>query len=76
MQSNAPVMVSVSQNETQNITDLRLEKNCHNPFNPTTTIEFHLPENSQSQLRIFNILGQKVRTLIDEKMESGYHKVE
>ncbi len=44
-----------------------------NPFNPLTTIEFNLPEETVVSLNIYNIKGQKVRTLIDEHKPAGKH---
>ena len=50
-----------------------LDQNYPNPFNSTTTIKFGLPEPSKVTLRVFNSLGQEIRTLIDKPMEAGYH---
>ena len=55
-----------------------LEQNVPNPFfavNPSTTIRFHLPTNAQVTLTIYNMLGQKVRTLVAGRFEAGYHQV-
>jgi hypothetical protein len=46
-----------------------------NPFNPSTTIEFTIPVSNNVRIDIFNIAGQKVRTLIDEHRYSGTHRV-
>ena len=56
----------------------RLDQNYPNPFNPATTIRFGVPEHHSGekiQLRIFNVLGQEIRTLIDREMEPGYHEM-
>ncbi len=50
-------------------------KNYPNPFNPSTTIEFNLPVQVDTKLEIFNIKGQRVTTLLNNKMEKGLHKV-
>ncbi|RMH89545.1 MAG: T9SS C-terminal target domain-containing protein, partial [Calditrichaeota bacterium] len=53
-----------------------LSQNFPNPFNPTTTIPFGLPEEARVSLEIFNLLGQKVRTLLSrERLAAGYHRV-
>jgi len=50
-----------------------ISSNYPNPFNPTTTIKYQLPQTSDVGLVIFNILGQKVRTLVNGRVEAGYH---
>lgn len=49
--------------------------NYPNPFNPTTTIEFSVPETSQVKLVIYNLRGQKVRDIVNTEMLKGHHKV-
>lgn len=46
-----------------------------NPFNPETTIQFSVPENGFMTLKVYNIMGQEVRTLVDNFMVRGYHSV-
>jgi hypothetical protein len=48
-----------------------LSQNYPNPANPSSTINFKLPESGKVSLRIFNILGQEVKTLVDEHREAG-----
>jgi hypothetical protein len=54
---------------------VKLGPNYPNPFNPSTTIEFTLPETGITSLVIYNIAGQKVRRLIAELMTAGKHTV-
>jgi hypothetical protein len=54
---------------------LTLGQNYPNPFNMKTVISFGLPTNSQVTLEVFDILGRKVRELLNERLESGYHQV-
>ncbi|MFQ5640078.1 MAG: DNRLRE domain-containing protein, partial [bacterium] len=52
-----------------------LSQNFPNPFNPETRIEFQLPNHSHVTIKIFNTLGQEIRTLVDAPYSSGYHSV-
>ncbi len=52
-----------------------LSQNFPNPFNAETVISFGLPKTSHVKLEIYNILGQKVKDLVDEKVTAGYKRV-
>ncbi len=65
--------VSVDNSDIQ-ITDYKLYQNYPNPFNPTTTISFNLKEQSDIELFITNIIGQKIKTVYSGVLNSGFHK--
>ncbi|MGA2624986.1 MAG: T9SS type A sorting domain-containing protein [Bacteroidota bacterium] len=52
-----------------------LSQNYPNPFNPSTTIRFELPRESAVQIKIYNILGQSVVSLLDEPKQPGKYEV-
>jgi FlgD Ig-like domain len=52
-----------------------LQQNHPNPFNPSTTIQFDLPKAGEVTLKIYNSVGQLVRTLVSGDYEAGAHKV-
>jgi predicted GH43/DUF377 family glycosyl hydrolase len=53
-----------------------LSQNYPNPFNPSTTIEFHLSKSADVRIEVFNIAGQKIKTLVNKKMSAGTHQVQ
>jgi len=54
-------------------TEYQLYQNYLNPFNSETIIKYQLPKNSYVEILIYNILGQKVRTLVSNNMNPGYY---
>ncbi len=55
---------------------LRLWQNHPNPFNPSTKIKFTLPKSENVKIEVYNIMGQKIVTLLDKLVSAGYHEVE
>ena len=55
--------------------EFRFYQNYPNPFNPVTTITFDLPRSSRVEIVIYNILGQKVKTLVDKDFSAGKYEI-
>jgi hypothetical protein len=56
--------------------NLILHQNYPNPFNPSTKIKFILPKPETVKIEVYNIIGQKIKTLLNKHMLAGYHEVE
>ncbi len=71
-------MATDANNNNDNIlpNSYQLRQNYPNPFNPTTTIGFLLPSAANVRLEVYNVLGQRVKILLDEKQIAGVHEVE
>jgi flagellar hook assembly protein FlgD len=54
----------------------RLSQNYPNPFNPSTTVQFELPRLSKVNLVIFDLLGRKVKTLVNKSVAPGKYEVQ
>lgn len=55
--------------------EFKLEQNYPNPFNPSTVIKFCMHEQSKVIIKIYDILGSEVITLLNQEMEAGWHEV-
>jgi hypothetical protein len=64
--STEPVSSDVPQS-------MELQQNYPNPFNPTTSIEYAVPQSGQVTLEVFNMMGQKVATLVNQTLAAGQH---
>jgi len=70
-------VTSLSEQEKHNtIQHYHFSQNYPNPFNPSTTIEYDLPKSSDVNIEIYNIAGEKIQTLLNEKILAGSHQVE
>ena len=71
-----PTITSISSDNRRSIfNDFRLTQNYPNPFNPETTIEYSVQQSSHVDLKIYNALGQIVRTLVDDHKTTGEYSV-
>ena len=69
------IITQVVQDRSDLPTTYRLLQNYPNPFNPATAIGFDLPEQTHVKLKVYNLLGELMATLIDEKRAAGTHIV-
>ena len=69
------LIVTVQQHPNVLPVEFRLDQNFPNPFNPTTTIVFAIPEPSRVTLKLFDTLGREVAILVDEDKRAGEYRV-
>lgn len=69
------VAVTTGVQETLIPKEYSLGQNYPNPFNPTTTIKFGLPKASLTKLDIYDLRGREIVTLVNKKLQAGYHEI-
>jgi hypothetical protein len=74
-QLSATPRLSSSENASKVIREFKLSQNYPNPFNPTTTIEFSLNSTQEVSLKVFDVLGREVATLVNERRAAGSYRV-
>jgi N-acetylneuraminic acid mutarotase len=68
-------VVSIKEKEYNKLKDFCLSQNYPNPFNPVTVIKYYLPSTNQVNLSVYNVLGKKISTLVNETQKSGTHSI-
>lgn len=71
----SPWITSIKTNGNEILGHFILYPNYPNPFNPATTISYHIPKRSKVVLKIYNILGQEVATLVNENQMAGSYQI-
>jgi uncharacterized lipoprotein YddW (UPF0748 family) len=76
--SNTVDLIFTAIEESQVLTPLgfKLNQNYPNPFNPSTILSWELEIGGYVELTIYTILGEKITTLVSEKLQAGYHQIE
>ena len=54
----------------------KVHQNHPNPFNPTTKLRYDLPEASHVRIMIYDLMGRKIRTLVDMDQKAGYRSIQ
>lgn len=67
--------LSVNEDEISTIQGFNLFQNYPNPFNSNTKIEFYLPKSGKAVLKLFDITGRALETIVNKEMQSGFHSV-
>jgi hypothetical protein len=73
--SAVPLINSIDQEKMNLPKQYALYQNYPNPFNPSTTIKFALPKSTHVLIEVYNVLGQKIVSLIDNHEIAGYHQI-
>jgi hypothetical protein len=70
------LLVGINEESSHLPENFLLAQNFPNPFNPTTTINYQIPEFSFVSLKVYDVLGSEIRTLVNEEKQSGIYNVE
>lgn len=76
MAGNINATISGITNLTELVSNYELSQNYPNPFNPETNINFSIPVSSQVSLKIYNVNGQEVATLVNGQLNAGSYKID
>lgn len=63
------------ENNNETPKDFQLMQNHPNPFNPSTTIRYTIPVESAIQIKIYNVMGMEIETLLNRKQSAGYYNL-
>lgn len=64
----------IENTNSENPSSYSLQQNYPNPFNPTTRVSFSLPSVSQVSLKVYDVMGREVQTLVNERLQSGTYE--
>ncbi|MGB2868309.1 MAG: T9SS type A sorting domain-containing protein [Bacteroidota bacterium] len=70
-----PMGTGAIDNKRANLMQWNLNQNYPNPFNPTTQIEYNLPTRERVALKIFDLLGHEIATLVEATQDAGYYRI-
>jgi hypothetical protein len=70
------ITVGVEEIDNEIPSNYSLEQNYPNPFNPSTTIQFSIPHRSMVTLKVYDLLGNKIATLVNEEKPAGSYEID
>jgi hypothetical protein len=73
--SNFGYPIVTVEDEQHIVSNFKLEQNYPNPFNPSTTIKYQIPELGFVTLKIFDVLGKEIETLVNEEKQTGTYEI-
>jgi len=75
LRANLPTAIDLLESDGLTPDTYSLSQNYPNPFNPSTKITYGLPKATQVSIKIFNLLGQQVKSLVNQKISAGMHHI-
>ncbi|MDP4192654.1 MAG: T9SS type A sorting domain-containing protein, partial [Bacteroidota bacterium] len=75
LEINTTSTTDVASNKIESPKDYELAQNYPNPFNPSTSIKYSIPQNSMVSLKVYDILGKEVASLVNEQKSAGSYEV-
>ena len=73
---NSEGITSIKNGINERLEEFTLYQNYPNPFNPSTTISYSIPEKSQVELKVYDVLGREVSKLVNKVQPAGNHEVQ
>ena len=74
--ASIPYAIDITQNSTEIPARFELSQNYPNPFNPTTKIDFAVPRSSHVSIKIYDVTGREIKSLVNQKMTPGKYTVD
>ncbi len=68
------ISIGIIPGSSETVTSYSLSQNYPNPFNPVTTIKFQIPENTFATLKIYDVAGKEISTIVNENLSRGEYE--